>query len=127
MEGFHLEHIHIGQQVEIDLAPVVDRIPKAFFKLFCFTNTADSTIVLDPEQDHPAVGVGHGAVGLPQALRQSAPSRFELQIVVFRPIEPSQDVHRIDCRNLAVHHCILHKSFNHPYAEVPDSDAPVPR
>jgi hypothetical protein len=74
----HLRQIGIAAQVDVDLTAIVDRIPEGLLQLLRFANATDPAIVLHPEQDHPAMAVGHGAVGLPQALRQSALRRLEL-------------------------------------------------
>ncbi len=89
-------HIRSSKEIGANLAAIVDGIPEGFLQAGRIMNPAHRTVIFNPQQDHTAVGIGHGAVSFPQAFRHPAPGRLEFQLLVFSPVKTGENLNRIN-------------------------------
>ena len=87
-----LHHIHIllGQQVDADLLAVMQVVPQRLAHPFNIRQTqgteAAPWLFLHAQQNHPTIGIGHGAVAFPHIVWQLATAIAPLRCLAFQVV-----------------------------------------
>ena len=87
-------HVRLAQQVGADLFAVVQVVPQCLaYPLHIHqshSREGAARLFLHPQQNHPSIGIGHGAVGLPDIVRYLATTITALCCLAFQIVGFSQ-------------------------------------
>ncbi len=79
----HDPNLIVGEQVDADLAPVIEEVPDRLAGLGGVGQPTDCAVVLDPQEDAAAIRVRHAGVGFPHATGHAVPGRLEFEVGLF--------------------------------------------